>query len=430
MADDLGYGDIGSYGQKMIRTPYLDSMAKKGMRFTQFYAGSTVCAPSRASLMTGQHTGRTYIRGNGELPLRTADSVLPQFLKQRGYVNGMTGKWGLGLQHTEGAPEKKGWDFFVGHLHHVEGHFQKTDSIWKMINGESRKVAVDTTTYLNELFTDAAIDFISENRRQPFFLYVSFTLPHAELEVPDRFLRLYQDGKGRSLFAPEQPHPAGQHYGPQPQPKAAYAAMVSSMDDYTGRILRHLKKMGLEQNTIVIFTSDNGTHREGGRLLADTAVFHSSGPLRGLKRDLYEGGIRVPFIVQWPGQVPANSVAGHPLAFWDILPTLAAITGIPAGTADGISFLPALQGKTQEQHPFLYWEFYEGGFKQAVRQGDWKAIRFYKSRQPVRTELYNLAADLGETRDLSLQHPAVVKNMEQLMDQAHHPSESALFQIK
>lgn len=432
LADDLGYGDIGAYGQQTIKTPNLDQLAREGMRFTDFYAGSTVCAPSRASLMTGQHTGRTYIRGNGELPLRQQDSVLPQYLKQKGYVNGMVGKWGLGLQNTTGVPEKKGWDFFVGHLHHVEGHYQQSDSVWKMSKGASKKVAVPKATYLNELFTTSAIEFIQQNKRKPFFLYVSYTLPHAELVVPERYLHQYQDKNGNSLFEPEKPQPAGQHYGPQPHPKAAYAAMVTSMDAYIGTLLQQLKKLGLDKNTIVVFASDNGTHVEGGRRLQDAAkFFNSSGPLRGIKRDLYEGGIRIPFIVKWPGRVPAASTSSFIGAFWDVLPTLAAISNTRVSSTDGISFLPALKGQPQKaQHHFLYWEFYENGFKQAVRKGDWKAIRFYKGEKPDRTELYNLAADVSEKNDLSKVNPDQVKEMEALMDEAHKPSESKLFQIK
>jgi arylsulfatase A-like enzyme len=432
LADDLGYGDLGCYGQKRIKTPNIDALAKGGMRFTDFYAGSTVCAPSRASLMTGQHTGHTYIRGNGELPLREKDTVLPQVLKQKGYVNGMVGKWGLGLQNTAGAPEKKGWDYFVGHLHHVEGHFQQSDSVWKIIDGASRRVAVPRGTYLNEVFTTSAIDFIRQNEKRPFFLYVSYTLPHAELVVPQNYLQSYLDEKGNSLFEPEKAYPAGQHYGPQPYPRAAYAAMVTSMDAYIGDILAQLKKSGLEENTLVIFSSDNGTHVEGGRRLPDAAeYFQSSGPLKGIKRDLYEGGIRVPFIAKWPGKIPPNATSGFVGAFWDVLPTVSALCGAKVAATNGISFLPALLQKQQEkQHHFLYWEFYENGFKQAVRKGAWKAIRFYKNAQPVQTELYNLSEDIGEQHNLAGSHPGKVKEMEALMDAAHQPSESSLFQIK
>jgi arylsulfatase A-like enzyme len=431
LADDLGYGDIGSYGQTKIKTPHLDQLAKEGMRFTDFYAGSTVCAPSRASLMTGQHTGRTYIRGNGEVPLRPRDSILPQYLRQQGYINGMVGKWGLGLQNTTGVPEKKGWDYFVGHLHHVEGHFQQSDSVWKMIDGTSRKVVVPKGTYLNEMFAASAIDFIRQNKNHPFFLYVSFTLPHAELVVPPKFLQQYHYKNGNSVFAPEAAQPTGLHYGPQPHPKAAYAAMVTSMDAYIGSILQQLKKSGLEKNTLVIFTSDNGTHVEGGRRMQDaTGFFNSSGPLKGVKRDLYEGGIRIPFIAKWPGRIPAGTTSAFAGAFWDVLPTLAALTGVKRPAFDGISFLPTLQQQPQkEKHNFLYWEFYENGFKQAVRKAEWKAIRFYNGAHPLRTELYNLADDIGEKNNLASRYPDKVMELEALMDAAHQPAENSLFQI-
>jgi len=432
LADDLGYGDIGVYGQKHIQTPNIDALAKKGMKFTDFYAGSTVCAPSRATLMTGQHTGNTYIRGNGELPLRAQDIILPQRLKQAGYVNGMVGKWGLGLEGTEGVPEKKGWDFFTGHLHHVEGHYQQNDSIWKIINGKSIKVAVPKDVYLNELFTNDAMQFIEQNKQVPFFLYVSFTLPHAELVVPQKYLSQYQNKDGSSVFGTETAHPEKQHYGPQPQPKAAYAAMITSMDDYIGMLMKQLQKNGLEQNTIVIFASDNGTHAEGGRTRKDAhETFQSSGPFKGIKRDLNEGGIRVPFIVKWPARIKGNTATTHAGAFWDLLPTFLEIAGLPKAETDGISFLPTLLQQPQtEQHPYLYWEFYERGFKQAVRQGDWKAIRFYKGNTPERTELYNLKNDIGETTDLAASNPQKVNELEALMDKAHKPSESSLFQIR
>jgi arylsulfatase A-like enzyme len=432
LADDLGYGDLGCYGQKLIRTPNIDALAKSGMRFTDFYAGSTVCAPSRASLMTGQHTGKTYIRGNGELPLRAGDSIIPQYLKQKGYVNGMVGKWGLGLQNTEGVPEKKGWDYFVGHLHHVEGHYQKSDSIWKMIEGESEKVPLPKGTFLNEMFTESATDFIQQNKNNPFFLYVSYTLPHAELVVQEKYLKSYQDKNSNSIFAPETEHPSGKHYGQQAQPKAAYAAMITAMDDYIGRIMKQLKASGLENNTLVIFASDNGTHTEGGRNKADAIdFFKSSGQFRGTKRDLYEGGIRIPFIAKWPGMIYPNSVSNHVGAFWDVLPTFAQITGLNLNQDDGISFLPVLKNQSvKEQHEYLYWEFYENGFKQAVRKDSWKAIRFYKDSKPHHTELYNLSEDESEQKDVSKSIPGKVKELEFIMDKAHTESESKLFQIK
>lgn len=432
LADDLGYGDIGCYGQQLIKTPNIDKMARQGMKFTNFYAGSTVCAPSRASLMTGQHTGHVYIRGNGEVPLRAADSILPQVLKQKGYVNGMVGKWGLGLNKTTGSPEKKGWDFFAGHLHHVESHYQKPDSAWQLINGASTKIKLPDGMYANEWFTQSAMDFVRQNNKQPFFLYVSYTLPHAELVVPDKYLQQYLKPDGNSKFAPETEQKPGQHYGPQAYPRAAYAAMVSQMDDYIGQLLKLLKELNLEKNTLVIFASDNGTHSEGGRAKKDVFdFFKSSGPLRGMKRDMYEGGIRIPFIAYWKDHIRANTTGDFIGAFWDIVPAFAELTQTKAPASDGISFIPSLLGDKQvAKHDHLYWEFYEGGFKQAVRKDNWKAIRLYKGSHPVRTELYDLSNDIGENNDLSLQYPDVVKEMEQLMDKEHTTSDNPLFQIK
>jgi arylsulfatase A-like enzyme len=432
LADDLGYGDVGCYGQQLIQTPNIDRLARSGMRFTDFYAGSTVCAPSRASLMTGRHTGHVSVRGNGEVPLPATDSILPQVLKQKGYVNGMVGKWGLGLKETSGVPERKGWDFFAGHLHHVEGHYQKPDSAWQMINGASTKIKLPEGMYANEWFNQSALQFIRQNQNNPFFLYVSYTLPHAELNVPGWYLQQYLNADGSSKFAPEVAQPSGQHYGPQPYPKAAYAAMVTQMDDYIGNIMDLLKNLQLEENTLVIFASDNGTHVEGGRKLKDvTDFFKSSGPLKGTKRDLYEGGIRIPFIASWKGQVPAGTTSAFTGAFWDVLPTFAELTGTKPPAGDGVSFLQVLLGKKESVKPEpLYWEFYEGGFKQAVRKHNWKAIRFYKGKVPVRTELYDLSTDIGEKNDLAAQHHEIVKELEKIMEEERVPSANPLFQIK
>lgn len=433
LADDLGYGDLGSYGQTKIKTPVLDKLAAQGKRYTQFYAGSTVCAPSRASLMTGQHTGQLYIRGNGEVPLRAEDVIIPELLKEAGYNTGMVGKWGLGLAHTTGTPEKKGWDFFSGFLHHVEGHFQRNDSVWTIIDGKSTQIPLTKDTYVNDFFAQQALDFIGQNNDNPFFLYVSFTLPHAELAVQQRYLDLYLDAEGNSIFAPEEPQPDGLHYGPQPFPRAAYAAMVSSIDDYTGWILDKLDELGIADNTLVIFTSDNGTHREGGRTMDDIfEVFHSSGPLRGVKRDLYEGGIRVPFIARWPNSIRPGTTSQHIGAFWDMLPTFVEIAGgEPKTRSNGISFASDLVDEDQQiQHNALYWEFGEGGFKQALRVDDWKAIRFYKDGQPQRTELYNLKEDIGEKQNIASDFSEKVKELERIMDREHTPSEHPLFRTK
>lgn len=431
LADDLGYGDLGCYGSTQIHTPNIDALAKSGTKFTQFYAGSTVCAPSRASLMTGLHTGHVSIRGNGEVPLATSDNILPQYLHKAGYKNGAVGKWGLGQSGTTGVPENKGWDFFAGLLHHVEGHFQKPDSAWKLMNGKTARIKIPEEQYSNEWFTNQAKTFIKDQQSNPFFLYLAYTLPHAELEVPKTAMQPYLSTNGMSKFGLEKAHPTGQHYGPQAYPKAAYAAMVSQMDEYVGQIVAYLKEQKLYDNTIIVFTSDNGTHKEGGRTNQDIQFFNSSGGLRGAKRDLYEGGIRVPFIVSWNKKIKAESTSNYVGALWDILPTfceIAEVKSIPV--LDGISFVAALKGKKQVEHDCLYWEFYEGGFKQAILQNNWKAIRFYKGATPIRTELYNLAMDKGETINIAEQNQQKVQFLEAMMNKERTTSNNPLFQIK
>jgi arylsulfatase A-like enzyme len=431
LADDLGYGDLGCYGSTKINTPHIDALSKSGIRFTQFYSGSTVCAPSRSALMTGLHTGHNTIRGNGEVPLNTADSILPQFLHQVGYKNGLVGKWGLGQANTPGVPEQKGWDFFAGLLHHVEGHYQKPDSAWQLLNGKSVKVKIPEGQYSNEWFTNQAKIFIAEQLNNPFFLYVAFTLPHAELVVPNFFMQPYLNEVGLSKFIPEKAHQTQQHYGPQQYPKAAYAAMVSQMDSYVGQLIAFLKEQHLYDNTIIVFTSDNGTHKEGGRTLEDIDFFNSSDGLRGAKRDLYEGGIRVPMIVSWKGNLWPGTLNAYQGAFWDILPTFSEIAGLKKiPYTDGISFVSSLKGKKQIKHDCLYWEFYEGGFKQAILQGNWKAIRFFKGTTPLRTELYNLDIDRKELKNIASENFGLVKSLEALMDKEHITSTNPLFQIK
>ena len=431
LADDLGYGDLGCYGSTRIITPNIDALAKSGTKFTQFYAGSTVCAPSRAALMTGLHTGHASIRGNGEVPLAISDSILPQYLRIAGYKNGLVGKWGLGQAGTTGVPEKKGWDFFAGLLHHVEGHFQKPDSAWQFINDKTVRVKIPENQYSNEWFTNQAKTFIKEQQSNPFFLYIAYTLPHAELVVPNTNMQSYLTPDGVSMFAPEKAHPIGQHYGPQAYPKAAYAAMVSQMDEYIGQIVAYLKEQKLYDNTLIVFTSDNGTHKEGGRTQQDIQFFNSSGGLRGAKRDLYEGGIRVPFIVSWKGKIKPGTINPYIGALWDMLPTFGEIAGVKTmPKTDGISMLNALKGKKQLGHSQLYWEFYEGGFKQAILENNWKAIRFYKGTTPMRTELYDLSIDKGETINIANQNEEKVKYLEALMDKERTTSSNPLFQIK
>ncbi|GAB2770735.1 arylsulfatase [Rhabdobacter roseus] len=419
LADDLGYGDLGCYGQKRIQTPHLDQMAANGVRFTDFYTGSTVCAPSRCALMTGKHMGHAYVRGNGEIPLRAEDVVIPERLKTVGYTTGMFGKWGLGLAGNAGAPPLKGWDEFYGHTHHVAAHFQRPDSLWTIRDGQLVPEAQPKGTFANEVFTNKALAFLQDHQKEPFFLYLAFTIPHAELHLPPKYLAPYLDQNGQSTFAPEKPWADGQHYGGQPNPKAAYAGLVTSIDDYVGKVLQKLKALGLEENTVVLFASDNGTHVEGGRTSADVEYFQSSGPLRGVKRDLYDGGIRTPLLVQWKGHAPRGKVSRHVGAFWDVPATLYELAGAAAGAElDGISLVPSiLQKGTQPRHEYLYWEFYERGFDQAVRQGDWKAV---KQRDKGNTlELYNLKTDPGETQNVAAKYPELVARLEQILRQAH-----------
>lgn len=430
LADDLGYGDLSCYGQVRFRTPNLDRMAAEGLRFTQFYSGSTVCAPSRCALMSGQHTGHAYIRGNGEIPLREQDVILPQYLKQAGYATGMFGKWGLGVPGTSGSPEKKGWDAFFGYPHHVQAHFQYPDTLWQLTNGQVGPVVMQGRPFANDVIVERALDFMQENRQKPFFLYLALTIPHAELRVPQDAMAPFQTFDGRSRFEPETPYP-GAHYGPQPQPRAAYAAMIRKVDDYVGAVMNQLNDLGLTDETLVMFSSDNGTHVEGGRTAGDVTFFQSSGPYRGIKRDLYEGGIRVPFIVRWPGAVPAGKTVTAPTANWDLLPTLLELTRQRATPPlDGVSLVPLLRGKSPKNDRVFYWEFHEKGFSQAVRKGDWKLIRFYRPNMEPRTELYRLDTDPTEQRDLAGQEPERVKELEQLMNQSRTPAEHPAFRAK
>ncbi len=422
MADDLGIGDIGVYGQEIFETPNIDQMAANGMKFENFYAGSTVCAPSRAALLTGQHTGNTKVRGNGEFPLDPSKKIIPEVLQEQGYTTAMYGKWGLGLAGSTGSPDKRGWDKFLGHLHHIDGHFQQPDSLDVIKNGKLTKEKTPEGSYANKLFTDAAVDFIKERDKDvPFFLYLSFTIPHAELVVPDEFMENHLTEIGESKYKPEEAWPPGRHYGPQKYPKAAYAALIESIDAYVGQVIEALRVIGYDENTLVIFTSDNGTHLEGGRRQDDVDFFKSSGPHRGVKRDLNEGGIKEPFIVKWPGVVEAGSTSDFKGAFWDIYPTFSEIAGSEVEQeeeVDGISFLPTLTGKEkQEQHEYLYWEFHEYGGKQALLKGDWKVIRLDVNENPnAPVALFNIALDPAEQTNLAEKYPQKALELSQLMD--------------
>ena len=434
LADDLGYGDLGSYGQRLIQTPHIDRLATDGMRFTQFYAGATVCAPSRSALMTGQHSGHTYIRGNkeiqpeGQYPLADSVQTFAQLLQDAGYVTGAFGKWGLGMVGTSGAPDRKGFDTFFGFNCQRQSHRYYPTHLWhndEKVVLEGNDLA-NKTVYAPEVIQRQTLKFMEDHKDSPFFLYVPTVLPHAELQGPDdEHYRNYE-----SSFT-ETPH-KGQDYGPEAsiggyasveKPRATFAAMVSRMDAYVGEILAKLDELGLTENTIVIFSSDNGSHLEGG---ADPGFFNSSGGLRGHKRDLYEGGIRVPFIVKWPGKVQAQSQNDFVGAFWDVMPTFVEI--VAAKTlryTDGISFLPTLLGKDdrQLQHQYLYWEFHEAGGRQAVRVGNWKAVRLQaKDKEKATLELFDLDKDPSETKDLAGDYPDIVQQMTAFMDHAHQES--------
>ncbi len=419
LADDLGYGDLGAYGQTRIQTPHLDRLAREGMRFTQFYAGSTVCAPSRSVLMTGLHTGHTRIRGNSRTAALMPDDVtVAEVLKQAGYTTGLIGKWGLGPEGSPGHPNRQGFDYFFGYLDQRHAHnyyptfLVRNDERVRLANTVPNEdqygagVSDNKLEYSHDLFMEEALQFVERNAGGPFFLYLALTLPHANNEAR-------QEGMEVPSYEPY----AGKDW---PEARKGFAAMVTRMDTGIGRLMEQLRREGIAENTLVFFTSDNGPHAEGGH---DPAFFDSNGPLRGIKRDLYEGGIRVPMIAYWPGVTPAGSVSDYVGYFADVLPTLAEAAGAPApGPLDGISFLPAIKGRPDRQaaHEYLYWEFYEGGGKQAVRSGPWKAVRTPMGSGPI--ELYHLDRDLGEQNDVSAAHPEVVARMERIMERAHTPS--------
>ena len=424
LADDLGYGDLSCYGQKILKTPNLDRMATEGVRFTDFYSGSTVCAPSRCALMTGLHMGHAYIRGNKELPIRPEETLMPEIFKQSGYATGMFGKWGLGLANDAGSPEKQGWDRFVGYLSQSKAHNSYVSSIWQTQNGVTSELLIDSTRHSHLAIFDAAVSFIKENKDRPFLAYLPFTLVHAELgKTSDESIKPYLKPDGTSIFTETpwvKPSPKTT-YNSQPMPKAAFASMLSQLDGDVGKIMDLLKILGIDDNTYVFFTSDNGPHAEGG---ADPVFFDSNGPLKGIKRDLYEGGIRVPCMA-WGGKVKKGITSAEPLANWDFLPTFAALSDISLPTAlDGVSFSPILKGKKiKHKHDYLYWEFFERGFDQALRKGNWKAVK--QSKQGSTIELYDLSKDIGETQDVAAKQPKIVAKMVKLLEVAR--TESTLF---
>jgi arylsulfatase A len=426
-ADDLGYGDLSSYGQANFRTPSLDRLAAEGTRFTEYYAGSTVCGPSRAALMTGLHSGHGWIRGNGEIPLREEDTTVAMALSEAGYRTAVIGKWGLGGPGTAGLPGKKGFAYSFGVLDHRHAHRQFTDHLYR--NGESVPADLERD-YVNDLFTGEARAFLENPDTRPFFLYLNYTVPHAELRVPEDSLAPVRGKFPEKPFVnaaadakPTGPDNISLGYRSQPTPKAAFVAMITRMDRDIGTLREALRARGLDQHTLVMFISDNGPHKEGG---ADPEYFKSSGGLRGIKRDLYEGGIRVPMIAAWPGTIPKGRVNAHPWAHWDMFPTLAELAGAktPAGL-DGLSMTRALRGQAAPAHEFMYWEFHERGFQQAVRMGRWKAVRLSKD---AALELYDLKSDPREQHEVAAVHPDVIKRIDAYLRTAR--TESAQWPIK
>ena len=420
LADDLGYGDLGCFGQTKIKTPNLDRLAADGIRFTQAYAGSTVCAPSRCALMTGLHTGHCRTRGNGgapggNVPLAPDDLCVAELLKQAGYATALVGKWGLGEVGSTGIPTKKGFDHFFGYLNQNHAHNYYPDFLWRneakvpLPNPQSKvtNVAEKFVAYAPDLILDEGLKFIEQHKDKPFFLYFATIAPHANNE------KTRATGEGSEV-------PTDAPYSAEtwPQAEKNKAASITRLDADIGKLLAKLKELKLDENTVVFFSSDNGPHKEGGN---DPAFFASSGPHRGFKRSLTDGGIRVPTIVRWPGVARASTVSDHVWAFWDFLPTACDIAGVdcPKGL-DGVSIAPTLTGTGgQKRHEFLYWEFHEGGTKQAVRHGNWKAIRLVPGG-PL--ELYDVAADPGEKADVAKANPAVVAKIEDYLKTARTES--------
>jgi arylsulfatase A-like enzyme len=414
MADDLGYGDLGCFGQKTIKTPNLDKMASEGLRFTSYYAGNTVCRPSRLSLWTGKHMGHTPISSNANYHFKPSDITVSELLKSRGYATGGVGKWAMGGIGTTGHPNKNGFDFWFGYLDQGEAHNYYPTHLWKntekitlkgnTLTREAKdrgRVSKNRVTYSHDLLTTQAMKFIADHKNTPFLLHVHWTIPHANneggratgdgMEVPDY-----------GIYAKEK----------WPNTKKGAAAMITRMDQDVGKIIQLIKKLDIQNETMIFFTSDNGPHSEGGH---KHETFNANGPLRGYKRDLYEGGIRVPGIAYWPNKIKPGTESDQPFAFWDWLPTACELAGITPPTGlDGLSFAPTLLGKLDQQkiHPYLFWKY---GSKIAIRKQEWKAVRNSPNK---RLELYNLKNDIGETKNLSAQYPDKISELEKLIEEA------------
>jgi arylsulfatase A-like enzyme len=472
LADDLGYGDLGCYGQELIETPHLDELASKGMRFTQHYSGSPVCAPSRCVLLTGKHSGHAYIRGNdewgergevwdyramiadstleGQRPLPAGTTTIATLLQAEGYRTGMIGKWGLGAPHTNGIPNRLGFDFYCGYNCQRQAHtyypvhlylnekrlYLDNDTIAphsKLPDGadpHNPESYADFTLkdYAPDVMFSQMIDFVKRAGQDPFFLYWASPIPHVALQAPQRWVDYYVE-----KFGEEEPYLGEAGYFPCRYPHATYAAMISTLDERIGALINTLKAEGTYENTLIVFSSDNGPTFNGG---TDSPWFHSGGPFKSErgwgKAYLHEGGIRVPLIASWPGHIDPGTESDHLSAFWDLLPTLCEAAGasLPEGL-DGISYLPELLGEgEQEKHPYLYWEFPASGGQQAVRMEHWKAIRKNIRQGNMTLELFNLEEDLQELHDVADEEPGLVQQMELIMEQEHSTPELERFRMK
>jgi arylsulfatase A-like enzyme len=426
LADDLGYADVGCYGQQKIKTPNIDALSKSGMKFTQFYSGSTVCAPARTTFMTGLHTGHTAVRGNvsfgpeGQFPLPDSIVTFPMLLQKNGYTTAAFGKWSLGFITTSGDPQKKGFDNFFGYNCQSLAHDYYPDHLWE---NHTRINYPDNprlfTDYSADIIHSKALEMInSQKSNKPFFLYLPYTIPHADLtvlhdNVYDNYVKLFNE---KPQLLTNKKDTAGKPF--EPYPHAAFAAMVSRLDKYVGEIVSLIHQKGLDENTIIIFTSDNGPHKEGG---GDPAFFNSSGGFRGIKRDLYEGGIREPMIASWKNHIKPGTTNNQPFALWDFYPTFLQSAGIDVTkNIDGISLLSALLEKKQPQHEYFYWELHESGGKQAVRWGKWKGVKTdITIKKDAAVELYDLDADPFEKDNVAVKYPEVVRKIESYMQEAH-----------
>jgi arylsulfatase A-like enzyme len=432
LADDLGYGDLSCLGQTHFETPNIDALAARGMTFTDHYSGSAVCAPSRCSLLTGMHQGHAAVRGNaelkpeGQLPMPADTYTAAHHMKRAGYKTGIFGKWGLGMAGTTSDPISMGFDTFYGYNCQRQAHCYYPAWLWRDNQreflwgneGSFKKV------YAPELIHQEALSFIRDNTRsagsgqeaQPFYCYYALVQPHADMIAPEKTMAKY-----RGKFLPELNYEESYYIG-QPEGHAAFAAMVNILDETVGEVMAELETLGIADDTLVIFSSDNGAHEEGG---ADPEYFDSNGVNKGFKRDLYEGGIHIPLIAAWPGKIAAGTQSDHVSAFWDFLPTLAELTGVPlTHPVDGISYLPTLLGQEgQKEHEYLYWEFSAKGGRFAIRKGNWKAVRYNAIKKPDSIlELYDLSTDPGETTNLAAQHPELVSELDALIKQSRTPS--------